>query len=330
MDPHAVAAYDVEPTRRKYTDAQVDALLMRHRSWGRWGPDDELGMANNVTPDTVRAAAGLVRTGAAFSLAMPLNRSGPQPTGRARVNPQHVMLRHGGDILIDWEHAQHGVRTTDDVVYMPLQSGTQWDAFCHVFHRGRTYNDRGPESVTSEGAVRNSITAMLDRGLGRGVLLDVARHLGRDWLEPGHAIQDRDLASCADAQGVQVGAGDFVLVRTGHMERRRLAGAWGDFVAGPAPGLGLSASDFLCPRGVAAVATDTWGMEVVPNETENLLHPLHVALLVNAGVLIGEMWQLEQLAAHCAGDGVYEFMLVAAPLAVTGAVGSPLNPIAIK
>lgn len=323
-------AYDVESTRRSYTATQFAEAVLRHRSWGRWGADDELGAGNYVTPDTIRHAAGLVRSGRAFSLAIPLDRFGPQPAGRVRVNPQHVMLRHGGDILADWDLAKDDVRSTDDAIYMPLQSGAQWDAFCHIFHEGKTYNGRGPETVTSDGALYNSITTMKDRAVGRGVLLDIPRYLGVDWLEPRHAIQDTELEGCAAAQGVDILPGDFLLVRTGHMHRRQLAGEWGDFVAGPAPGLGLSAGDFLCPRGVTAVATDTWGLEVQPGETDGVRHPLHVCLLVNAGVYIGEMWDLEALADACAEDESYEFLLVAAPLTVTGAVGSPLNPIAIK
>lgn len=325
-----MAPYDVNATRRAYSHEEFHEIVERHRTWGDWGSDDELGMSNNITAETICTAARLVRTGKSFSLAMPLNRFGPQPVGRPRVNPQHVMLRHGGDILLDWEQAKDQVRSTDDIIYMPLQSGTQWDAFCHVFYQGRTYNNRGPQSVTSEGALHNSITAMLSRGVGRGVLLDVARFRGVSALQPGHAIQAEELEECAKAQNVTIKPGDFVLVRTGHMASRQQAGEWGDFVAGPAPGLGLGASDFLCPRGVAGVATDTWGLEVIPCETGELPHPLHVCLLVNAGVLIGEMWELEDLAEDCATDGIYEFMLVAAPLNVTGAVGSPLNPIAIK
>jgi kynurenine formamidase len=181
--------------------------------------------------------------------------------------------------------------------------------------------------------VRNSITAMSEGTVGRGVLLDFPRFYGVDWLQPGEAIQDDDLDACARAQGVEIGEGDFVLVRTGHMLRRRSEGEehWGDYAAGPAPGLGLSAADYLLPRHVAAVASDTWGLEVVPCESlPEQKYALHVVFLVNAGVLIGEIWDLEELARDCAADAVYEFFLTAQPLTVTGAVGSPLNPIAVK
>lgn len=319
-----------DASRRRYTEDDVRATAARWRTWGRWGADDDRGAAHHITADVVRAAGELVRTGRVFSLAIPLDRDGPQSGRGVRVNPQHLMLRHGGDLLADWDNARHGMRSTDDAVYMALQAGTQWDAFCHVFFDGRTYNGHGPESVTSAGARRNSITAFADSLTTRGVLLDFPRFAGRPYLEPGEAIQDTDIAACAAAEGVAIRAGDIVLVRTGHLARRRAEPAWGDYVAGPAPGLGLSACDHLCPRGVAGVASDTWGLEVLPAESAGIDHPVHVVLLVNAGVLIGEMWDLDVLAEDCARDGVYEFLLVAPPLPITGAVGSPLNPIAVK
>ncbi|MFJ8600143.1 cyclase family protein [Streptomyces shenzhenensis] len=279
------------------------------------------------------AAAALVRTGKTFSLAIPLDRNGPMPSRTARVNPQHQMYKHGGDLLADWENARHGMQSTDDGIYMPLQCATQWDAFCHVFYDGVTYNGHGPESVTSQGAVHNSIAQVADRVIGRGVLLDFPRFYGVDWLEPEDAIQDVDLQACAKAQGVEIGPGDIVLIRTGHMRRRRGEGQehWGDYAAGPAPGLGVSSADYLLPREIAAVAGDTWGLESVPSESlPEAKFALHVIFLVNAGVLIGEIWDLEELAADCAADGIYEFLLSAQPLTVTGAVGSPLNPIAVK
>lgn len=308
-------------------------MAKRHRSWGRWGEDDEKGSTNYVSADKVRTAAQLVRTGQTFSLAIPLDREGPMPGRSARVNPQHFMYRHGGDFLADWETYGTGMASTDDGVYMPLQCGTQWDAFCHVFFDGVTYNGHGPESVTSTGATHNSITEVRENTVGRGVLLDFARFYGVQWLQPEQAIQDEDVAACAEHQGVEIGEGDFVLIRTGHMGRRRQEAEehWGDYAAGPAPGLGLSACDYLVPRGVAGIASDTWGLEVVPCESlPEVKYGMHVVLLVNAGVLIGEMWDLDALAEACAQDGVYEFFLSAQPLTVTGSVGSPLNPIAVR
>jgi len=309
---------------------QVVQKARQYRNWGTWGQDDELGSANYITAEKVAAAAGLVRRGKVFSLALPLDSEGPMTGSLGRINPVHVMLQDGGDISSGAQDHLPTLRYTDDAVYMVLQCSTQWDALSHIYHEGQMYNGYGTEAVTSQGALKNSITQVKDRMVSRGVLLDVARYKGEQWLPTSYGITLEDLEGCAQKQGVEVGEGDIVLVRTGQILERRTAGAWGDFNGGPAPGLAISAADFFCPRKVAAVATDTWGVEVLPNESPEVWQPLHIIMLVNAGIYLGEMWDMEVLAADCAEDGVYEFMVVAPPLTVTGSVGSPVNPQAIK
>lgn len=309
----------------------VKEMALRYRNWGRWGDDDQLGTLNLITPEKVREAAGLVRSGRVFSLALPLDGSGPMTGAFGRVNPIHVMLQDGGDVISGAQDHLAVLRYTDDAVYLVLQCATQWDALAHIYHEGQMYNGFGPEAVNSTGASKNSITAAKDKMVTRGVLLDIARHKGKRWLDVSEPIHDTDLEQCAQAQGVEVGAGDVVLVRTGRMGAVRERGAWGDeYAGGPASGLAISAANFFCPRDVAAVALDTWGIEVLPNETPDVYQPLHIIMLVNAGIHIGEMFDLDRLAEDCAADGVYEFMFVAPPLTVTGAVGSAINPQAIK
>ena len=317
---------DGELNRREYSRDDFLEVALRCRAWGQWGADDELGAANYVTPNSVLRGARCVRRGAVFSLALPLDRLGPQRGTGSRVNPQHLMLRLPTDPYLEGRTE----RFTDDAVYLPLQAATQWDALCHMFYDGVTYNGRDAESVNSSGAVFNSITNIKERAAGRAVLLDIPRWKGRDWLEVGEAIQAEDLQACAEHQGVEFGEGDFLLIRTGHLARRRANGAWGDFAGGPAPGLGVSAAAYASERHVAGIAGDTWGLEVIPGEVADFVMPVHYTLLVNAGVYIGEMWDLEALADDCAADGVYEFMLSAPPLTITGAVASPLNPLAMK
>lgn len=308
-------------------------LAMRHRAWNRWGPDDELGAANYVTPDKIVSAARLVRQGKVFALALPLDANGPQTGSFGRVNPIHLMLQDGGDVVSGAQDHLPALRFTDDAVFMPLQCGTQWDALAHIFHDGKMYNGYGPEQVSSQGAKRNAITNLKDRAVGRGVLLDVARAKGKPWLDMSEPIEASDLEDCCSRQGVEVHEGDFVLVRTGRLAYVRDQGSWGtdgEYTGGSAPGLALSTADLICGWRVAAVATDTWGAELRPNETPDVFQPLHIVLLVNGGIWIGEMFDLEELAADCADDGVYEFMFVAPPLTITGAVGSPVTPQAIK
>jgi kynurenine formamidase len=308
----------------------VRALAAKYNAWGRWGPDDQLGTLNNVTPERIKASAQLVRKGKVFSLALPLDQTGPQTGSFGRYNPLHHMIWDGGDIAAGAQDHIAEVRYTDDAAYIILQCSTQWDALAHIFHDGKMYGGHGTELVTSRGAQRNAMTNAKDRMVGRGVLLDVPRHLGKPWLDVDHAIQADEMAACAEAQGVEVGEGDFVLVRTGQIAMCRDAGSWGDYAGGPAPGFGVSVADYFCPKGPAAVITDTWGTEKLPNETPDCFQPLHIIMIVNAGIHLGEMWDLEELADDCAEDGVYEFQLIAPPLTITGSVGSPVNPQAIK
>ena len=284
--------------QQKYDHDSVREIAQRYRNWGRWGDDDQLGTMNLVTPDKVKQAAGLVRKGRVFSLALPLDGEGPMTGAYGRVNPVHVMLQDGGDVASGAQDHLAALRYTDDAVYLVLQCATQWDALAHIYHDGKMYNNVGTEAVSSLGATKNSITQLKDKVVTRGVLLDIARHKGKPWLDVSEPITADDLEACADAEGVAVGAGDIVLVRTGRIGAIRERGSWGDeYAGGPAPGLAISAADFFCPRDVAAVATDTWGIEVLPNETPDVFQPLHIIMLVNAGIHIGEMFDLEALAA---------------------------------
>jgi len=308
----------------------VRALAQKLRNWGKWGTADELGTLNYITPEKIVAAAQLVRRGRVFSLAIPFDGNGPQSGFGGRHNPLHYMLQDGGDIASGAQDAIPGLRYCDDAVTMPLQCATQWDALSHIYFDGKMYNDRGPELVTSHGARANSIDKLKDQIVSRGVLLDIPRLRGKEWLEPGEAIYPADLDGAAAKAGITVGRGDIVLIRTGQMAQVRSSGSWGHYAGGPAPGLSLTVAEWLATHEIAGYATDTWGTEVIPNETPDVFQPLHCVAIVNMGMLVGEIFNLEELAADCAGDGGYEFLFVAPPLPITGAVGSPVNPQAIK
>jgi kynurenine formamidase len=314
----------------------VRELAERYSNWGRWGADDELGTLNHIRERDVVAASKLVRSGRAFSLAIPVDETGPQSGGFGRFNPIHLMIRDGnaaatGTVVRDFYGGRdRWIRGTDDLLILPLQSGTQWDALAHIVFDGRIYNGYDATDVGSKGAIRNDIAKMRDRIVGRGVLLDIPRSQGRRWLDPGEAIHVDDLDACARSQGVSIGRGDIVLIRTGQMAQCRDAGAWGTYAGGAAPGLALDTVGWIHDREIAAIATDTWGMEVLPNETPDVFQPLHIILIVHMGLLVGEIFDLEGLAADCADDGRYEFLFTAPPLPITGGVGSPVNPLAIK
>jgi kynurenine formamidase len=314
----------------------LDAALVRewgrrYSNWGRWGSDDERGTLNFITPERILEACALPRRGLVVSCALAFDDKGPQTGFAGRYNPIHTMLADGGDALAGaQDFLPGGFRYADDAVQMPLQCGTQWDALAHVFYDGKMYNDRDLRLVTSQGAQANSIDRVKDGVVGRGVLLDLPRYLGRPWLENGTRIRPEDLDACAEAQGVTVECGDVLLVRTGMLTRCLEQKSWKGYCGGPSPGLSVYCAGWIYEREIAAVATDTWGVEVIPNETADCFQPLHMISLRNTGMLFGEIFQLDDLAAACAEDGNFAFLFTAPPLPITGAVGSPINPLAIK
>ncbi len=302
-------------------------------NWGRWGEDDEIGALNLVGPEQVLRAAALVKTGRPISLTLPYDQAGPQPGG-FRNNPQLLLTAtgtdHAGgaqDPLPGGFGPALGFGFSDDVLVMPTQSGTQWDSLSHIFWEGRMFNGRPAQQVTSRGAATNGIENYTGRIVMPGVLIDVPTHRGVQALAPGEAIGPDELEDVLRTHGLTVQPGDALLVRTGFMAARR--DDWGDYAGGDAPGLSLHTAPWLHAQGIAAVATDTWGVEVRPNEI-GYFQPLHIVSLVHGGVAFGEMFDLDALAADCAETGVYTFMFVASPLPITGASGAPVSALAIK
>ena len=302
----------------------------RLRNWGRWGSDDQIGTLNFITPEKIRESAALVRQGRIISCTLPYDAKGPQVMGGRRFNPMLMMMLTGSDAAASDRENPYGLGFADDMIIMPLQAGTQWDAFAHCFVEGKMYNGHNMNRVTSLGAQVGGIERVHDKVATRGVLLDMPRYKGVPWLEPGTPVTVADLEGCAAREGVAAGRGDALLVRTGHLAMCRARGSWEGYAGGDAPGLCLETAAWLHASEVAAIATDTWGMEVRPNETPDTFQQLHRILIPNMGLLVGEIFDLDALAADCAADGVYEFFFVAPPLPFTGAVGSPLNAYAIK
>jgi len=327
-DHETGAASLVDPAQPEQAIAAAAAACS---NWGRWGSDDARGTLNFLTDDKRVEGARLVRRGASFSQAQPFDMNGPQTGWRRRTNPVHTMLDTGLDAARGTQGFPHGFGGADDVVFMPLQCSTQWDGLGHIFDHGQAWNGRdAADVVTSEGDQVTGIEKAAGLIAGRAVLLDAGRVLGRDGeLPDGFAITPDHLEAVIAAHGVSVGRGDIVLVRTGQLARVRRDG-WGGYAGGPAPGLSFTCAPWLFRTMIAAIATDTWGFEVRPNEFDHAFQPLHQVVIPHIGLFIGEMWDTEALAADCAADGRYEFWLTAAPIPVTGAVGAPVNPIAIK
>jgi kynurenine formamidase len=314
-------------------EGAIREAAKRCSNWGRWGADDVRGTMNFLTEAKRAAAAALIRRGRSFSLSQRFEMDGPQRGWRRRTNPVHTMLDTGTDAAAGIQGFPHGLGGADDVIAMPLQCSTQWDGLGHIFDHGIAWNGRpAGEVVTSLGDAVTGIETVADVIAGRAVLLDVGRAIGTDGeLPDGFAITEEHLRETIARQGgsAAVGRGDIVLVRTGRLARARREG-WGDYAGGPSPGLSFTTADWLHGTEIAAVATDTWGFEVRPNEFDDAFQPLHQVAIPHIGLFLGEMWDLDELAADCAADGVYDCWLTAAPLPVTGAVGAPVNPVAVK
>ena len=304
---------------------RVRTIARKVSNWGRWGAEDERGTVNWITPEVVRRAATCVRRGEVFSLGLNFGAEGPQIGQGGRVNPLHLMSAIDGAI----PGYPGAFRYADDVIIMGLQCATQWDSLAHVHYDGKLYNGFPAETTTAAGAGKNGIDKLGAGVVSRGVLLDLARCAGVERLKPGLAISPSDLEAAERTQGVRVGRGDVLLVRTGHLAAFKVDG---DRVAymRMMPGLGLACVEWLHAREVAAIATDTNAVEVIPFEDPALPLPFHMVAIRDMGLLLGEMFDLDRLAADCAADGVWDFLFTAPPLRVTGGIGSPLNPLAVK
>ena len=317
-------------------DIKVDmkAIEEAHKklsNWGRWGKDDQIGTLNHVEPQHIVKAASLVKKGKVFNLGIPLDQSGPQKPGGVvnRWNPIHTMLATGTDSIAGRFDAIK-IRFADDAINMPVQSATHWDALGHIFYGDTMYNGFPAKLVHSGGLEKCGIENSQDKMVGRGVLLDVARFKGVDYLEDGYGISNDELDACAKAAGVSIGKGDFVIIRTGQMEKCHKRGDWGNYAGGDAPGVKFENCYWSHAKEIAGIATDTWGCEVRPNETSDAFQPWHWVVIPAMGLLMGEIFNLKALAEDCAKDKVYEFMFSAPPLVITGGTGSPINPVAIK
>src|SRR5688500_12060669 len=198
---------------RKLTRQDLREAAEKFKNWGRWGPHDEIGTLNHTRPEDIVAAARLVRKGKVISLALNFDQHGPQGgkskyPALGRFNPVHVMLRTGTDAYSGvLDHRK--IRGTDDLVIMPLQCGTQWDGLGHILYYDHMWNGYDCRNVTTAGAQKAGIEKTREKMVGRGVLLDVARAMGHEFLPDGYAITNEILDYTERLQGVKVRRGDY-------------------------------------------------------------------------------------------------------------------------
>lgn len=297
----------------------------RLSNWGRWGDDDEMGTTNLISPDCVVQAARLIREGKIFDLGIAFGADGPQSGAGGRINPILLISETGHD-----QHQFPGAfHYADDYVFMPLQAASQWDAIAHVHYDGKLYNGFPADSIGPHGAKHCSIDKQ-GRGIaGRGVLLDIARERSVDWLEKGEVIEPEELDRVAESHGVEIRKGDILLIRTGWWRKFLEKRDKEEWMTGE-PGIGVASCEWLKEKEVAVVCCDNMAVEVLPGEVADEILPVHMILLRDMGMTLGEILDFEELAEDCAADGRYEFFFCGPPIKFEHALGSPINPLAIK
>ena len=312
-----------------YSELPVKPGAPQGSAWGLFGDDDQLGCLNLLTPERVVAGAKLVRKGAVFPLNLSIDQPNPPLFGRGAPRVEFVTGEVHRDDYLD--------------NFWP-QASSQWDSLRHILHpRDGFYNGVTAEEVIPAGG-KLGIENMARRGIaGRGVLLDVARHLEavgpRLDYTTATVINKDMLSDCARDQGLAIETGDILIIRTGWLswylneataeQKQELAGDPMTNLRFPGIGPDEEMASYLWDLHIAAVAADNPALEAWPPGPESGGF-LHFRLIPLLGMNIGEFWYLEDLAADCAQDGVHEFMFTSAPLNVPGEVGSPPNALAIK
>ena len=279
----------------------------------RWGAGDERGSANHMGPGSVLRAAGLIRTGAVIELSHVLTGSMPLGNRRFELFPKPAFMNP--------ESNRRG--SNEELVVTELgQVGTQFDGFGHQTIGPTMYNCVPVEgTLTRDGFTRLGIenVGML---MTRGVLLDIAALRGVDMLDEDYEITAADLEDALARQGLELEAGDAVIIHTG----------WGrlwdrdvDRYSNAGPGIGVEAAEWLAARDPMLVGSDTTPVEISPNPDPAISLPVHQIMLVVHGIHLLERMKLDELAA----SGVREFALIVQPLKIQGATGSTVAPAAV-
>jgi kynurenine formamidase len=291
------------------TEPQFRERFNSVSNWGRWHDDGGRGALNHLTPARVAAAARLVRTGVTVTLSQTL-------CTEARIDVP-APADHHMTLLTDVDIGSGSLRFAKDYVGVDYHNDghTHIDAFSHVAFDGSYFDGQvGAIDILEDGLV------------GRGVLLDVPRVRGVRWLEPGEHVLPADLEAAERDQGVTVGPGDILLVRTGHTRRQAELEPWDTGRA--KAGLHPTTASFLADRQVAALGSDG-NSDTAPSTTEGIGFPMHVLAINAMGIHLLDYLQFEDLSRYCEEQGRWEFLLVVAPLRVHGGTGSPVNPIAV-
>jgi kynurenine formamidase len=291
------------------TDDDLKRMLSEGSNWGRWGADDQLGLINLITPEKRREAASLVRSGRAVSLSRPF----PKTPSPENPNPAQHWMRFSASGSTDYiAIAFHGT------------AATHLDALCHMWGPDGLFNGGDPSLITPAGAGWGSVDNWSDGIVTRGVLLDIPKLRGKPYVTQDDPVRGIELEQAAVKQGVIITPGDAVAVYSGREEYSRVEGPWGASRQ-QRPGLHASCLGPLREWDASVLIWDM--MDAFPSGFSNNL-PVHAAIYT-FGLALVDNSLLEPLAAACAEEGRYDFMVAVAPLVVVGGTGSPVNPIAI-
>ena len=301
---------------------EVKGYMQSLSNWGRWGDDDELGTLNYITPEKRIAAAKLVQKGFSVSCARMVY---PETAQDVLSSPIHYMAGTGT------EAPEQGMSGATDFIGIAFHGYhvTHIDAFSHIFWNARSYNGLDAKLVTAGGRATKGGVQVLENGIvTRGVLLDIARVRGVDWMQAGEGIFPEDLEAAEAAENVKIEPGDVVLYRTGWPKARE--------VEGPPPlpgrpGMHAASLPWLHERGVALIGADA-ATDVGPSgypAEDFLAMPVHAVGITAMGIWILDSGSYESLAEVCNRENRWEFMFVTSPLRWRNATGSPLNPVAI-
>lgn len=293
-------------------------LHQRLRAATNRGADDRRGALNHLTQARVLAALGEVRVGRTVSLAAPME------TWVSPDNPEPYVHEMKGSKRA----SAPGLRFALDRIATNIHGNahSHIDALSHVIYDNTLYNEVPADTETATGAATLSIDIDHDGIVGRGVLLDIPRSRGVQWLEPGDHVTAEDLVEAEQAQRVVVGEGDLLFVRVGHRARRIARGPWN--AAEHRAGLHPSALEFLADRRVAMLGGDG-NNDTAPSTTEGVDFPVHTLAVHAMGLQLLDYLQFEELLPICEEQGRWSFLAVVAPLRIPGATGSPVNPIAV-
>ena len=307
--------------RKAPSEAEVLAYMESLSNWGRWGPDDELGTLNLITPQKKAAAAALVTEGIGVSCARPIIPQIASDTGVDRVPPMHYMINSG-------EAAPAvGPGGVSDFIglYFHGWTITHLDSICHQFWDGKMFNGKSARDVgTQSKATVGGIQLTKDGIVTRGVLLDVTKIWGKPWLEAGEAVFPEHLEAAEQAQGVRVEEGDALIVRMGWFKKREEVGPPPD---SGRPGLHAACLPWLRERGVSLIVADA-SQDVQPSGY-SLRIPIHTIGMVGMGLWLIDAANLEEITPVCERLNRWEFMFTVAPLRWDKATGCPVNPLAI-